>query len=197
MFQHPGEPQATGPSIGYRCGVVPRVKICCIQSVEEAWLAICNGASALGLVSAMPRGYGPLPEDRIAAIAASIPPGITSVLLTSATDVATIVDQQRRCRTNALQLVDTLVRGSYDDLRAQLPGVSIIQVIHIRDEHSVADALGAASQADALLLDSGNPTLTIKELGGTGRVHDWLLSRRIVITHRARSSWPAASMPIT
>ncbi len=160
--------------------MVPRVKICCIQSVEEARLAIGSGASALGLVSTMPSGFGPIPEDRIAAIAASIPPGITSVLLTSATDVATIIDQQRRCRTNALQLVDTLVRGSYEDLRAQLPGVSIIQVIHVRSEHSVAEAVGPASQADALLLDSGNPTLAIKELGGTGRVHDWELSRRIV-----------------
>jgi len=94
--------------------------------------------------------------------------------------VATIIDQQRRCRTNALQLVDTVVCGSYEDLRAQLPGVSIIQVIHVRDEHSVAEALGPATQADALLLDSGNPTLTIKELGGTGRIHDWELSRRIV-----------------
>jgi len=32
---------------------------------------------------------------------------------------------------------------------------------------------------DALLLDSGNPALAVKELGGTGRVHDWSLSRRI------------------
>jgi len=160
--------------------VVPRVKICCIQSVEEARLAIGCGANALGLVSAMPSGFGPIPEDRIAVIAASIPPGITSVLLTSATDVATIIGQQRRCRTNAVQLVDTVVRGSYEDLRGQLPGVSIIQVIHVRDEYSVAEALGPASRADALLLDSGNPTLAIKELGGTERIHDWELSRRIV-----------------
>ena len=32
---------------------------------------------------------------------------------------------------------------------------------------------------DALLLDSGNPSLAVKELGGTGRTHDWKLSRRI------------------
>jgi phosphoribosylanthranilate isomerase len=29
------------------------------------------------------------------------------------------------------------------------------------------------------LLDSGNPSLAVKELGGTGRVHDWKLSREI------------------
>jgi phosphoribosylanthranilate isomerase len=33
---------------------------------------------------------------------------------------------------------------------------------------------------DALLLDSGNPMLAVKEFGGTGRTHDWDISRRIV-----------------
>ena len=38
----------------------------------------------------------------------------------------------------------------------------------------IADGL-----VDALLLDSGNQKLAVKELGGTGRTHDWTLSRRI------------------
>jgi phosphoribosylanthranilate isomerase len=33
---------------------------------------------------------------------------------------------------------------------------------------------------DSLLLDSGRPQAPITELGGTGRVHDWSLSRKIV-----------------
>ena len=33
---------------------------------------------------------------------------------------------------------------------------------------------------DAWRLDSGNRTLPVKELGGTGRTHDWGLSARIV-----------------
>jgi len=33
---------------------------------------------------------------------------------------------------------------------------------------------------DALLLDSGRPGNTVKELGGTGRTHDWSTSRAIV-----------------
>ena len=31
----------------------------------------------------------------------------------------------------------------------------------------------------AILLDSGNPNLTTKELGGTGRTHNWNLSKKI------------------
>ncbi|MBE0665980.1 MAG: phosphoribosylanthranilate isomerase, partial [Candidatus Aminicenantes bacterium] len=70
--------------------------------------------------------------------------------------------------------------GAIAAIRLVLPVVKIIQVIHVRDEGSIDEALSAAGEADALLLDSGNATLVVKELGGTGRVHDWRLSRKIV-----------------
>jgi phosphoribosylanthranilate isomerase len=157
----------------------PRVKICCIASYEEAMLAIEHGAAALGLVSAMPSGPGVIPEDRIAEIAARVPPPVGTFLLTSRQDVKSIIEQQRRCRTNTIQIVDRLTQGSYDDLRGELPGISIVQVVHVVGEESVEEAILAAEHVDAILLDSGNPALTTKELGGTGRRHDWALSRRI------------------
>ena len=49
-----------------------RIKICCIASVEEARLAIKYGADAVGLVSKMPNGPGPIPDWLIAEIAKSI-----------------------------------------------------------------------------------------------------------------------------
>ena len=54
-----------------------------------------------------------------------------------------------------------------------------MQVIHVRGQESVAEAEQVAPHVDAILLDSGNPTLAIKELGRTGRVHDWEISRQI------------------
>src|SRR5829696_593381 len=109
----------------------PRVKICCIASVEEAWLAIENGASAIGLVSAMPSGPGPIPESLIAEIAAVVPPGVSSFLLTCLQDTAAIIDQQRRLRVNTIQICDRLTQGSYQELREALPGVSLVQVVHV------------------------------------------------------------------
>src|SRR5215207_9329169 len=109
----------------------PRVKICCIASVEEAWLAIEHGASAVGLVSAMPSGPGPIPETLIAEIAATIPPGVSSFLLTCLEDAASIVDQQRRLKVNTIQICDRLTQGSYQELREALPGVSLVQVVHV------------------------------------------------------------------
>ena len=157
----------------------PRVKICCIASIEEAWMAIDAGANAIGLVSAMPSGPGPIPEDLIAEIAATVPPGVSSFLLTCLQDVAAIIDQQRRLRVNTIQICDRLPAGSHAKLREALPGVSLVQVVHVTGAESVDEAIAVAPHVDAVLLDSGNQSLAIKELGGTGRTHDWNLSRRI------------------
>jgi phosphoribosylanthranilate isomerase len=157
----------------------PRFKVCCIRSRDEAWMAIRHGASALGLVSAMPSGPGVIDEDAISEIAAGVPPGVATFLLTSLVDVRAIAAQQRRLRTTTVQICDRLEAGSLDDLRAALPGIGIVQVIHVTGPASVDEAVEAAAHANAILLDSGNPGLPVKELGGTGRRHDWTLSRRI------------------
>lgn len=157
-----------------------RVKICCIASADEARTAIAHGANALGLVSRMPSGPGVIPEPRIREIAGALPPGVASVLLTSPQDSAAIIDQQRRCRVNTIQICDALPAHAYRELRAALPGVSLMQVIHVRDDDAVEEARAIAPEVDAILLDSGNPNRAVKELGGTGRVHDWSISRAIV-----------------
>jgi phosphoribosylanthranilate isomerase len=142
-------------------------------------LAIQCGSSAVGLVSAMPSGPGVISEEKIANIAAHVPPPIGSFLLTCLQDTKAIIAQQRRCRTNTIQIVDRLVRGSYADLRRALPGISIVQVVHVTGPGSVKEAAEVAPYVDAILVDSGNPKLAKKELGGTGRTHNWALSRQI------------------
>ncbi len=155
------------------------VKVCCIADVAEARLAISAGASALGLVSAMPSGPGPIPEAEIARIAAAVRRPVETFLLTALVEAEAIADQQRRCGTTAVQLVDAVAEAELVRLRRLLPGVRLVQVIHVTGAQSVDEARLAAPFVDTLLLDSGNPSLPVKELGGTGRVHDWATSRRI------------------
>jgi phosphoribosylanthranilate isomerase len=160
--------------------VKPRIKICCIGSVAEAHLAIGHGAAALGLVASMPSGPGVIDENLIREIAEATPPAVATFLLTSNQSVRQIVDQQRRCRTNTIQICDRLESGSYNDLREAMPGISLVQVIHVGGEESFDEACRSAEQgADALLLDSGNQRLPVKQLGGTGKTHDWSISSRI------------------
>ena len=157
-----------------------RVKICCIGSVEEARLAIHYGAHAIGLVSHMPSGAGVIPDERIREIARSLPPAIGSFLLTSRQDPDAIIAQQRSARVNTLQLVDRMTVHHLRRLRAQLPGVSLVQVVHVTGPEALDEAARVAPLVDAILLDSGNPNLPVKQLGGTGRVHNWDLSAQIV-----------------
>ena len=157
-----------------------KVKVCCIASVAEAELALAHGAAALGLVSAMPSGPGVIGDDRIREIAQWAPAGVRTFLLTSRRDPREIAEQVREAGVNTMQLVDAVAPGAHAVLRALVPRVRLVQVIHVRGPESVDEALEAAPRVDELLLDSGNPSATVRELGGTGRTHDWSLSREIV-----------------
>jgi phosphoribosylanthranilate isomerase len=157
----------------------PKVKICCIQSIEEAELAIKYGASAIGLVSEMPSGPGVISEDLIKKIAGAVPSTIDSFFLTSKLDADSIIEQHRKCKTTTLQIVDKVKISVLIKLKKELPTTRLVQVLHVNGEESISEAKNAAQFVDALLLDSGNQKLRVKELGGTGRTHDWTISRKI------------------
>lgn len=156
-----------------------RIKVCCIQDSGELDLAVRYGASAVGLVSAMPSGPGVIPEGRISALIPAVPATVSAFLLTAKTEPAEVVEQGRRFRPDVIQLVDRVPAGAYERIRAELPGIGIAQVIHVAGAGSVEEARELAPEVDMLLLDSGRPDAEVKELGGTGRTHDWSVSREI------------------
>jgi phosphoribosylanthranilate isomerase len=157
----------------------PRIKICCISSIEEAKTAIDFGAAALGLVGHMPSGPGVISDDVIYKIAGAVPPAVATFLLTSETSPEKIIAHHQLTYTNTIQIVDAVSTDTYMRLRAAMPAIKLVQVIHVIDHRSVAEAIEMAEHVDAILLDSGNPNLEVKELGGTGRVHNWKLSKEI------------------
>jgi phosphoribosylanthranilate isomerase len=156
------------------------IKICCISSIEEAKLAINAGATALGLVGNMPSGPGIISNELIAEIAAFTPKNIDTFLLTSETSAAKIIQHYLKVHTTTIQIVDALTQGSYLQIKEALPNVKIVQVLHILNEITIHEAVEVSKFVDAILLDSGNPNLDTKELGGTGRVHNWEISKEIV-----------------
>ncbi len=157
-----------------------KLKVCCIKSNAEADTAIAAGASAIGLVGRMPSGPGPIDDSLIYSIAQYTGQKADTFLLTSETGGKGVVEHYKRTRTGTIQIVDEITPEDYNYIRKEIPGVKLVQVIHVIDEHSVEQALRFAGYADYLLLDSGNPNLEVKELGGTGRTHNWNISRKIV-----------------
>ncbi|MEM1329028.1 MAG: phosphoribosylanthranilate isomerase [Planctomycetota bacterium] len=161
---------------------MPRIKICCIASPEEAAAAVAAGAAALGLVAEMPSGPGPIPDERISQIAARVPPGVSRFLLTARTTADAIADHIERCGVDTVQLVDTVEPAERAALRRLRPEVRVVQVVHVEGGDALDQARADAEHSDAVLLDSGRPSLPVPELGGTGRTHDWSVSARIVET---------------
>ena len=157
-----------------------KVKICCISSTEEAQIAFRYCVSAIGLVGPMPSGPGVIDDQLIKQIAATAPDGVETFLLTSETTAEAVVAHHQRTQTTTIQLVDELRRSEIRKIRAALPQIKLVQVIHVRNEQSLFDAISMATEVDALLLDSGNPDLEVKQLGGTGKTHNWMISKRIV-----------------
>ena len=156
-----------------------RVKVCCIETPEAAALAIRCGADALGLVGPMPSGTGIIDLATAARIAGSVPPPVATFLLSSATAPDELLAQCRQVAPTAVQIVDQVDPAAYALLRRELPALRLVQVVHVTSDDMVAEALAVATLVDALLLDSGSPDAPVRLLGGTGRVHDWSISRRI------------------
>ncbi len=157
-----------------------RIKICCIASIDEAQLAIAAGADALGLVAAMPSGPGPIPDARIAQIAAWTPPPVATFLLTSETTAQRIVEHVRATQPSTVQIVGHIDPDEAAQLARLLPHVRRVQVIHVEGPEALALIPAYAPHVHAFLLDSGRPGAAVPELGGTGRTHDWSVSARFV-----------------
>lgn len=159
--------------------IIPKIKICCIQNIEEAKTAIDLGASAIGLVSKMPSGPGVIEEAIIKSISDAVPEEISTFLLTSETAASEIIEQLNDLKIDTIQLVDRLELHPYAIIKNAVPDVKLVQVIHVIDESSIMEAKSIAPYVDQILLDSGNPNLKTKVLGGTGKIHNWELSKRI------------------
>ena len=157
-----------------------KLKICCINSHDEAKTAISVGADLLGLVADMPSGEGMIEDHKIREIAASIKSFNNSVLLTSRTDAESIIEHHKETITSHIQIVDYIDVKNYQEIRKSLPDIKLIQVVHVEDESSYSLAMNFSNYVDFILLDSGKPSAKKRTLGGTGDTHNWNISKKIV-----------------
>lgn len=159
-----------------------QLKVCCIQDVDEATLALKYGANLLGFVSAMPTGFRLLSDDQIKNIICDMgrSPGNQNVLLTSLKDAPSLIAQLKYTQADIVQIVDSVEIPVYDLIRKQLPKVSIMQVIHVNGPEAIERATTVDPYVDYVLLDSGKSSKKQQALGGTGQTHNWEISRDIV-----------------
>lgn len=164
-----------------------RIKVCCISSLEEAKIAIEQGADALGIVGEMPSGPGVIEDDLAREIARNTPPTVETFLLTSRLSGDSIVDHVEYCGTTTVQIVQHIEVSEYRRIIERAPAIRRVQVIHVEDKSALNLIPVYEPFVHAFLLDSGRPNADIAELGGTGRAYDWRISAEFV----ARTSKPA------
>lgn len=143
-------------------------------------MAIDAGADLLGVVGPMPSGPGPIDLEAAGSIAAGLPPGVGAVLLSSAVGLEALLAELALVRPAVLQLVDAVEPTVLAALRRRAPSTRLLQVLHVANAAAVESAHSLAPFVDGFLLDSGRPDAPVKELGGTGRTHDWTISRAVV-----------------
>lgn len=157
-----------------------RVKICCIRNPVEAQLAIDAGADVLGLVGPMPNGPGQIDLPMVHRLTDRMPAGVQGWLLTTADTADAIVDAARAARVQAVQLVKGVSPEVCQAVRAAVPALRLVCVLHVDGEEAIAAARHIAPHVHAVLLDSGKIKGANPTYGGTGNTHDWQISRRVV-----------------
>src|SRR2546428_864557 len=158
-----------------------RIKVCGICSLEDALACSAAGVDALGFLCGVPvsvRSY--IDPDAAGEIIRRLPPYVSSVLVTILSDAAQIQKMLDKTSVSALQLQGPIQPAAVESLRNGNPHLKIIKAIHIIDESAVQEAQSWQPFADALLLDTKGEGA----LGGTGKTHNWKLSRRIAETLR-------------
>jgi phosphoribosylanthranilate isomerase len=101
------------------------------------------------LGGAHPSGPGIISDALIFNIAKSVPPSVETFLLTSHTDAADIINHHQKVHTSTIQIVDTLTKGGYSDIRNAIPFIRLVQVVHVIDESSIEECISIAPQVDA------------------------------------------------
>jgi phosphoribosylanthranilate isomerase len=153
-----------------------RIKVCGNRSEDDLTAAVAAGADAVGLISGVTHvSEDAIEPDRAAALARLVPPYVSVVLVTHLATVESILALADRVRPDTLQPHGEIEPSVCAAVREARPLLRTSQAVHVTGPEAVERAARFAPHCDALLLDSR----TADRLGGTGRTHDWSLSRRI------------------
>lgn len=154
------------------------VKICGIRSIEDARAAVVAGADELGFHVGLTGGRVPLESEHAARIIAELPESASGVVVTSIAESGKLIELVRATGADIVQLYGDATPETILEVKKALPDVQVWKVLNVADEGSIAEAKKYERAADAIALDTLNKETGVR--GGTGKVHDWNISRKIV-----------------
>ena len=154
------------------------VKICGIKSIEDARAAAEAGANELGFHVGLMGARAPLEAEQVGKIIAQLSAGVSSVMVTSIAEPEELIARAQETGAAILQLYGDATPEAIREVKKALPSLKVWQVLNVSDESSIAKAKEYEGAADAIALDTLNKETGVR--GGTGKTHDWNISKKIV-----------------
>lgn len=176
-----------------------KVKICGIRTLEEAIDVGRLQPSAIGILVGFDKALAPnvVSEEqarRIVEVVHTLPYVIDTYMLTDEMDPEINIKYATSVGSSHIQLLGDVTLEGVTRIKEELPELNIVKVVHITGPESIdlARQYEATGVLESLLLDSRMGNVR----GGTGRVHDWIISREIVRESRL-PVWLAGGLRVT
>ncbi len=151
-----------------------KVKICGITREEDVKIVSDLGVDAIGFIVGVPSSLRNLSLNKAEELIRLVPVFVKSVLVMVPKSLDELLQTCENLNPHALQIHGENIRNtSY--LQENLPNTSIIRAFNVNQENVLETASDASKSFDAILLDSFSHGI----YGGTGKVHDWKLSKRV------------------
>ena len=151
-----------------------RVKICGITREEDLAVAVAAGADAVGFLVGVPSSPRNLTLERAEMLLKQVPIFVDSVVVTAPQNINGLVEICEGLKPTAIQ-----IHGKKNfvasEIRERIKDTRLIKTIYVKASNLNGTFIEDLKTFDAVLLDS----FTKGQYGGTGRVHDWNLSRQI------------------
>ena len=145
-------------------------------------LAAELGADAIGLLVGQKHNSPDFISATVARdISRALPPSVEAVLVTHVEDVDEIERLLQQSEITTIQLHGEIAPSSVEGLRDRIPHLKVFKSVNIISADSVAYPEAFAQLVNGFVLDSIN--LATGQVGGTGKTHDWSVSRRIVMRY--------------
>ena len=150
------------------------MKICGLTREKDLAIAVSMGADAVGFLVGVPESPRNLTLKRAENLLSKVPIFIDKVVVTPPKSIEWLLEVNNMLKPSAIQihgkneLDSKIIQNSIKDTR-------LIKTIYVTKNSLNEKIIDDLKTFDAILLDSFNKT----QYGGTGKVHDWKLSRQI------------------
>ena len=153
-----------------------KVKICGITNEEDAVKAALFGADYVGFLVEIDFAEDKITREEAKELIKKLPLEVTPVFVTWLQKAKPIIEIVKEINPAIIQLHNDITLEEIGKIRRELPKIQITKTISVVNEDSIKEAKKYEKYVDYLLLD----TKLKGRKGGTGKVHDWRISRKIV-----------------